>query len=304
MRLGRPLVVFALVLASALLVSWSRLRELALADAPLSLWVPFARPLLSASFEMALIVGVPAAVLSGWAAGLLLRRAILLALVLIAISAVGAVGFDRADVAPGRLAQELIEAARSSCAKTRERRVAIPLLAAAWVCTPGEKSRVTGSVPGVPLARFRAASLTVSDDLHRIALQGFELEVPSVGERPALRLAARSATFRGLAPWGRPSNVPLAVRIFAALLQAGATLVVGLTICRWLTLGFPLALVLGLGAGLAALLVQRLIDRLGTGVTGQLLAIPVGALVVVLLTAAGLASRSLYRRVARRGAGW
>lgn len=234
--LALPLVrAFALYVgafAAALAVSTLRLRDLALGSAPLTLWLPFIRPLFSAAFEAALLLGMPVAWLSAWThtgaartLGPYTKRLLLFGLLLSAVSASGAVLTDVGSRSPGLLAQQLIEAARATCELSETRNVEVPLVAVAWACPLGGKPVVSGKAPGLGV-NFRAQSLEVSQDLRKVELTGVALELPKGAGKLNARIAAERARIRGLAPWGRPRHMSLGARLLFAAFGAFVTVAV------------------------------------------------------------------------------
>jgi hypothetical protein len=277
--------LYVAALGAALVFSTLRLRELALADAPFVLWLPFLRPLFSAAFEASLLLGVPIAWLAAWrAAGAernirsSRRPLVLLAFGLTFVSAGGAVFTDVGSAAPGLLAQELIDTGRASCESSPVRRVGVPLVAVAWACPLGAQPMVSGQSPGLGDARFRASSLRVTPDLRQIELRNVALELPAKKGRIAARISATRARVAGLPPWGRPRHVSLGFRLFTAFLGGlVAVLVIVLTLggsAARAGAGLPIAAL----SGVALLFAEQALDRSGARPLSYWALAPLGAL--------------------------
>ena len=129
------------------------------------------------------------------AAGLSLRGVLVAAALLVAFDISAAVGLDPGVVAPGRIAQQLIETGRDSCSTSPGRALEVPLVGLTWTCPPGQPQRISGRSPvGRPKVSYSAASLRVSDDLRQIEVTGLALEVPASKELFGLRARVGRAT--------------------------------------------------------------------------------------------------------------
>ena len=198
---------------------------------PLSLIWPFARPLFAAGLELAFLVSVPIAlgvvvtmraarttIGASWqatacATGLLLVE---LGTLSFGISS----WLDGRGNSPGQLATELIASARESCTESAlPAEVSVPMLGFAWVCAAGRAPRLQGHAPVGKQATFEASVITLSEDIKRIALDGFTLAFPLSGLK--VRVHAKHATLTGLPPWGRSRRMPLGARVFLFALSAG-----------------------------------------------------------------------------------
>jgi hypothetical protein len=296
---ARALGLYVAALGAALLFSTLRLWDLALGNAPFALWLPFARPLLSAAFEASLLLGVPLAWLLAFCQVDRIRpraRALaLLGCVLVCFSAGGAILTDVGFRAPGRLAQELIETGRSSCASALGRRVDVPLANVAWACPPGSPMIVTGKPPELGGAVFTATALKVSEDLRQLELANLELEVAPKGGRIGARIAVGKAKIVGFPPWGRPRHVPLPLRLAASLLGALATVGACILVSRG-NRGSMLPVLLAAVGGIVLLAVQQALDRYQVGALGYLFAAPAGAVMVGVVA---LVVRGVGRALAR-----
>lgn len=241
-------------------------------DVPLEVSWPFARALLAAAAEAAVLLGVPMG--AAWAAAtsvergearalhalgvgpVELTRSILPALVALAAGYVAlAVAWDSGADRPGVLAGRLVDRGRASCETARTPRAAsVPLVQVSWLCFPGRSSRVTGPLPGIAgRAWFSARALTPSEDLRVIALDDLHVTARTPGGK-TLSLSAGLGVVRGLPPWGRSAKLaamPRAALVaFSAL--AFALVVVALCLLRGLP-GRARALVVGGIPGLVAL---------------------------------------------------
>jgi hypothetical protein len=302
----RLFAVYLVILAGVVAVSAQRLTALTLPAVPRALWGPFVRPLASAAFEMALLLAVPAAVLAARAAGLRLRATVLAAAALIAFNVATALGLDPGSVAPGRIAQQLIDSGRDSCPSSPGHRVVVPLVGLTWTCPPGEPARLSGHTPvGRPKVDYSATALTVSEDLRQIEVTGLALEVPASRERFGLRATVGRARLRGLPPWGRPAGRSTVSRLLSSVLACVATLAMALRVLFRLPLGSLLAALLGAAGGLCPLLANRALDRFGTASYSYWLVIVAGPLGVLLtaLVIAGAQRAFRGRSSVARGAG-
>lgn len=280
MAVWRALAVYLAIVAALVAISAQRLTTLAL---PRALWVPFLRPLASAAFEMALLVAVPAAVLAARGSRRSLRFTLLLGAALAAATAMAAAALDPVVLAPGQIAQQLIDSGRESCASSPGRRVEVPIVGLIWSCPPAGAVRVSGRLPSLPKAQYSAASVQVSADLREVELTGFELTLPATRERPGLRASVNRGRIRGLPPWGRPAGRAIAKRLLGSLLACLATVSAALLLLPRLRLGpFGAATWAALG-GLFPLLAERKLDRLGNSSLSYWLASASGAIGVALL---------------------
>lgn len=176
--------------------------------------LPFARALLAATFEAALLMGAPAGVAVGTAlfvergeyralAALGARPRRILSSLWIPIATLfffaiaGATFSDPA--APGRLVRELVDGARSGCYQTDTPQRDVPLLGVSWIClTPAP--RFVGRIPGVRQAWFSAASVSITDDLRAAKLRDLSVSVRTAGRTVAVRVG--EARIAGLPGWG------------------------------------------------------------------------------------------------------
>jgi hypothetical protein len=96
------------------------------------------------------------------------------------------------------------------------------------LCFPDAPPRLAGQLP-TGGGSFSARDLSISDDLRSLEFSDLRL---MVGEKTTISVRAEKAQVRGLAPWGRGSNLTPALRavllsvtgIAMALLAAGVVL--------------------------------------------------------------------------------
>jgi hypothetical protein len=244
---------------------------------------------------MALLVAVPAAVLTARASGLSQRAALLAATVLIGVSVSAALGLDPGSIAPGHTAQQLIDTGRDSCPTSPGRRVQVPLVGLTWTCPPGASPRASGQLPALPKAKYSATSLQVSADLRQLELTNLELNLPATQERLGLRTAVRHARVRGLPPWGRPAGRSTLSRLFGSVLACVATLALALVVLPRLRLGSLGAAVLGALGGLFPLLATRALDRFGLAASSYWVAAAAGPLGIALIAAGVAGLQRVFR---------
>ncbi len=269
---GRALVVTGLVLSVAAFAGVVRLLPwLVSPEVPLEVSAPFAKALLRAALEAAILVG-PAAgfayagaeiVDSGqaralFALGAAPHRLALgaipssLGVVAVAVAIAWLVGFN--PVEPGRFAAQLVDEGRESCAGVeRPRSVEVPMAGITWLCFPGQPPRVVGEVPrSRGRAWFTATGIELGDDLSTISVRGLELRARGDERISQVRVSADEAHVSGLTPWGSTarspwrSALPFLIAVVLGPLGLGLVLRFGIQ-SRWL------AGAIGGGAGVAAL---------------------------------------------------
>lgn len=198
---------------------------------PFSLIWPFARPLFAAGLELAFLVSLPIAL--GVVASMRAARTTVgaswqatacatgLLLVELGTLSFGVSSWlDGRGNSPGQLATELVASARESCTESAPpAEVNVPMLGFAWVCAAGKAPRLRGHAPVGKQATFEASVITLSEDLKRIALDGFTLAFPLSGLE--VQVHARHASLTGLPPWGRSRRLPIGVRVFLFAVSAG-----------------------------------------------------------------------------------
>ncbi|MGC4093631.1 MAG: hypothetical protein QM756_38175 [Polyangiaceae bacterium] len=292
----RVLGVYVLVLACTLLLSAWRLNELTLGTAARQAWLPFLRPLLAAGFEVSVLVALPAAVLAARAAGFGRVGCVAAFAALAALSVFGAVRFDPSGDAPGQLAEGLLRGARENCEQSAEHRADVPLLGMSWTCKPNQAARLRGRVPMGKRAEFSAASIDLAPDLRTIWLADFELALGATLKRGEIHVNVARAVIRGLAPWGRPADVPLQRRLWRACLAALASCVAGALLVERRRLRLLLAAALGVLCGAAGFALQRWLDRAAGPGPLYFAFVLVGPLALGLIAAAWFAIERLLRR--------
>jgi hypothetical protein len=239
---------------------------------------PFARGLGAVALEAALLVGWPV----GWAlacarfvesgearvlltlgerpartAGRLGAHGAALGCALAAVSLV----YGSDATAPGKVATELVEQARVSCAKADAPvTYAIPFTSMTWLCAPGREPRLVGEAPGsMRGAALTASGARIAGDFRGIELDDARLLLP--GQTP-VAVHVASMSLRGMAPWARASTLPAWLRALLLAVTAGAaaSLAAYLVLLRAVR-ARAMALVLGAAGPLAALGGLRLLER-------------------------------------------
>ncbi len=237
-------LLLALAAGTVRLLPW-----LLAAEVPLGVSLPFAKALAVVAVETSLLVGFPLGfsvgaasfVERGEARALQALGASPLQLVMhtvprgAAAAALAAAILTVCDVdasAPGRIAAQLIEQGKSSCAGAAEPRSAlVPMVGVTWLCFPGQPPRVTGPLPrSGGRAWFTAAELHPSSDLRTFVLEDLRLATRPESGLPRAQLRVRHATVTGLQAWGRPTTLTVERR---AALIATTSLVLGLMVA-WL----------------------------------------------------------------------
>lgn len=280
-------------------------------DVPWRVALPFARSLVAIAIEAAVMVGFPVGVAlechqfaeRGEARVLSLlgerpsRTVARLAPVIALFSAVIALasaagGLDAS--APGRVATDLIEQGRASCAAATEpRSYAVPLVGATWLCGPGRTPRLYGHGPGAMSAvSFTAERAHVAGDMRRIDLDEATLMLGREAESPRARLGV--FTLKGLSPWASASTLtPWARAAITSSSAALAALIAAYACLRRFARPPLAALALGAVGPLAALGATRALERIDAPARSFLL-VPVAA------TLAALALAAVLSRVRRR----
>jgi hypothetical protein len=239
---------------------------------------PFARGLGAVALEAALLVGWPV----GWAlacarfvesgearvllalgerpartTGRLAAHGAALACALAAVSLV----YGSDAIAPGKVATELVEQARVSCAKADSPTTyAIPFTSMTWLCAPGRTPRVVGEAPGAMHgAALTAADARIAGDFRAIELDDARLLLST---QPPVAVHVASMSLRGMAPWARASTLPAWLRALLLAVTAGsaAALAAYLVLLRSVR-ARATALVIGAAGPLAALGLLRLLER-------------------------------------------
>jgi hypothetical protein len=197
---------------------------------------PFARGLLAVALEAAVLVGWPV----GWALGAwrcvetgearvlgtlgerpgsttlrLFPQGMLFSLLLAGASLLYASDAG----APGRVATELVEQGRASCAAARSPRTyAIPFTSMTWLCAPGSPPRLVGAGPGAMSgALLTARGARIAGDFRALELDDAHVLLQA---HPPVNVHVASLTLHGMAPWARASVLPAWLR--AAFLVCAA----------------------------------------------------------------------------------
>jgi hypothetical protein len=262
---------------------------------------PFARGLLSVAVEAALTVGWPV----GWALACfrivengealalqtlgeppvvtvkrLAPQGAALALVLSTASLV--CGSDAS--APGRVATELVEGARVSCARAGAPAIyVVPFTDLTWLCAPGREPRLAGKLRGDMVMTAKGAR--IAGDFRAIDLDDARLAVPG---DPALAVHVSTLAMHGMAPWAHASTLPAALRALLLALSAwsGAS-VAAYGVLRRVARARVGAMVLGAAGPLAALGLLRMLERANAPAAAFVL-VPLAACMSAALAAAVL----------------
>jgi hypothetical protein len=279
-----------------LAISAQRLLELSLTSFSWALVGPFVRPLGAAALEMAVVAAIPASVLAANASGLSLRGSLVWGVLATSFSIGASLACEPKGVAPGYVAQLLIDSGREACPGSAERRVRVPVVSVEWSCPEGQPPRARGTLPFGKGTRYSARSIEVSSDLRTISAGGLTLAMPA-GKIPfGVHLAAERSRITGLPPWGRPSGPSAGERLTRAAVAAWASLFVGLFLLRRYPQPAWWATVAGLCAGVVPLLAQRLLDRQGGSLSLSWIIASTGAAAILLLLVAGEGVRRWLRR--------
>ena len=276
---------------------------------PFRVALPFARALFALGLETTLLAAPPI----GWAfcAAVLVERGEARALFATGTSPAGVVrttlvaaaGFalltataslvsGREAAAPGRLARALITESKESCGKQDAggRSAYVPFVGLTWLCFPDAPPRLAGQLP-TGGGSFSARDLSISDDLRSLELADLRL---MLGEKGTITVRAEQAHVRGLAPWGRGSNVSAWQRALLLSLTGAAMALVsaGVVLARSIAHRLFSLLVGGVGP-IASLVVMSRLEQ-GDHAPVTYLFVPAVGLVCV-FGAAGLASLSHLR---------
>jgi hypothetical protein len=161
---------------------------------------------------------------------------------------------------PGLIVREHVQSAKAHCAARPEVAVEpVPLLAAAFVCVPGQAPRLVGQAPGQGWS-YAAEQWDISDDLRVLRLQ--EVELTRAWSGFPVHVHARAIELRGLPTFLIPKLHP---PLYRGLAIALAGLVSAFTAALWLLrIGrvasarpLPWLVALGLAGPLTALATSR-----------------------------------------------
>jgi hypothetical protein len=274
---------------------------------------PFARGLAALACEAALVVGWPL----GWAIAAerivergearalaalgesSARTALRLAPQGVALAcALGFVSFmgGREATEPGRVVTDLIARGRDVCSGvTTQATYVVPFVGATWLCSPTLTPRLVGRAPGtLSAALFTASDARAAGDLREIDLLDVHLVLGA--ERVRIGLLR----LRGLLPFAHASRIPPAARALSLLLAAAvASSVTALRILQGAVRGRFAALSTSAAGSLAALGALRAVEG-AAGPWGFTVAVPVAALVAVLLISVALPRLPRRMRAASR----
>jgi hypothetical protein len=276
---------------------------------PFRVALPFARALLAVGLETTLL----AAPAIGWAfcaaalvergearaffatgtspAGIV-RTTLFAAASFAVLTAVASLLSGREAAAPGRLARALVAESKQSCdGETADGRSAyVPFVGLTWLCFADAPPRLAGQLP-TGGGSFSARDLSISDDLRSLDLVDLRL---MLGEKGTIAVRAERAHVRGLAPWGRGSNLSAAQRALLLSLTGGAMALLSASVVLARSIAHRLSSLLIGAAGPTASLV--VMSRLEQGDHSPLtyLFVPVAGL-VGLFGATALASLSHLR---------
>jgi hypothetical protein len=284
--LGRPSLRAALAASSACALAalaGAAVRVLPWLLDPAVSWrvaAPFARSIAALALEASLLVGWPI----GWALSAvqlvergegralqalgerpartlarLFPQAVAWGVALACVSFVG----GRDASAPGRVVNELLDEARTSCEQiarepgSEPATRAVPFVDATWLCAPSEVPRLAGHGPGrLRSVTFTATGARVTGDLRGLELEGAKLALGTV------RLAVSTLAVKGLVPWAHASSLaPLARAALLALTGASSALLAAYSALRGWTRTRFAAVIVGAAGPVAALLALRAFER-------------------------------------------
>jgi hypothetical protein len=211
---------------------------------PWAVAVPFARELVSAALEAALVVGWPV----GWALACVTASERGEALVLQALGespATSVARFTRHGVvlaasltafsliyatdaaAPGRVVNELVMSARLACASwtvsgATPRTFTIPFTEMTFLCAPGHVPLIAGPAPGSVAqgAFFVAHDAHVGGDLRSLELDRAHIVM---GRSHPIIIGVNAFSVHGMPSWSHASSLPPALRAGVLSLTSWAT---------------------------------------------------------------------------------
>jgi hypothetical protein len=246
-------------------------------NVPLRVAMPFARALFSVGLETTLLAAPPI----GWAlcaatlvergearalfatgtspAGVV-RTTLVAALGFAVLTGIASLAWGREAAAPGRLARALVAESKAACGERgdAERAVYVPFVGLTWLCFPDAPPRIAGQLPTGGGA-FSARDLSVSDDLR--SLEAVDLRL-MFGEKGSVTVRAERADVRGLAPWGRGSNLSAPTRALLLALTGPMLALVAAAIVLTRSVAHRLRSLLIGGAGpIAALIVLSRLEQ-------------------------------------------
>jgi hypothetical protein len=271
--------------------------------------LPFARALFAVGLETTLLAAPPL----GWAfcaaalvergearalfatgaspAGIV-RMTLLAAAGFALLTALASLAWGREAAAPGRLARALVAQSRQSCGQgaTDPRSAYVPFVGVTWLCFPDAPPRLAGQLP-TGGGSFSALDLSISDDLRSLEFSDLRL---MVGEKGAISVRAHKAEVRGLAPWGRGSNLTAPERALLLSLTGTALALLGAGLVLTRSIAHRLSSLLIGGAGpIASLVVMSRLEQ-GDHAPWTYLGVPAAGL-VCLVGATTVASIARFR---------
>jgi hypothetical protein len=239
---------------------------------------PFARGLAAVALEAAILVGWPV----GWAlaacrfvesgearvlltlgerpartTGRLAPQGALLALSLAAAALV----YGSDATAPGRVATELVERARISCARSATPTTySIPFTEMTWLCAPDRPPRLVGRGPGAMNGVvLTAAGARIAGDFRALELDDAGVLLAT---NPPVAVHVASLSMRGMAPWAQASTLPPYLRaLLLALTAWGVASLAAYVVLRRAVRTRLGAILVGAVGPIAALGFLRLLER-------------------------------------------
>jgi hypothetical protein len=276
---------------------------------PFRVALPFARALFAVGLETTLLAAPPI----GWAfcaaslvergearalfatgtspAGIV-RTTLVAALGFALLTAVASLVSGREAAAPGRLARALVTESRQSCGEHAAggRSAYVPFVGLTWLCFPDAPPRLAGRLP-TGGGSFSARDLSISDDLRSLELADLRLVL---GEKGTITVRAQQAHVRGLAPWGRGSNLSALQRaLLLSLTGCAMALLAAGIVLTWSIAHRLFSLLVGGAGPIASLVVMSRLEQ-GDHAPVTYLLVPAAGLVCVFV-AAGLAMLSHLR---------
>jgi hypothetical protein len=276
---------------------------------PLRVALPFARALFAVGLETTLLAAPPigwafcAAVLvergearalfaTGTSPAGIVRTTLGVAIGFALLTALASLAWGREAAAPGRLARALVAESRQACGEgaSGQRAAFVPFVGVTWLCFSDAPPRLAGQLP-TGGGSFSARDLSISDDLRSLDFSDLRL---LVGQKGSISVRAEKAEVRGLAPWGRGSNLAAGQRALLLSLTSStmALLAAGIVLRRSIAHRL-LALLIGGAGPIASLVVMSRLEQ-GDHAAWTYLSVP-GAGLVGLAGATALASLTRYR---------
>jgi hypothetical protein len=266
---------------------------------PLAVAFPFARALFAVGMETTLLAAPPigwafaAAVLvergearalfaTGASPAGVVRTTVVAAVVFAALTAAASLSWGREAAAPGRLARALVAESKASCSGGGDGAAFIPFVGLTWLCFPDAEPRLAGQLPAGGGA-FSARDLAISDDLRSLEFSDLRL---LLGDKGSIVVRARNAEIRGLAPWGRGSNLAAPARALLLAITGPALALLGATIVLARSIAHRLrSLLVGAAGPTGALVALSRLEQ-GEHAPWTYLAVPAAGLALLFLVTA------------------